>query len=62
MASKNVTASTCSKAPAHFPADFLFKFRQAFIAEKNYAGIAVILKGQVAAERSKLPALDAVKI
>jgi hypothetical protein len=62
MSIENVTSPTCLKAPVHFPAYLLFKLRQAFVTEKNHAGVAVILQGQIAAERPKLPAFDAVKI
>jgi hypothetical protein len=48
-------------APAHLPAEFFFKLCKALVAEKNHSGIPVILQGQIPAEGSQLPALDAVE-
>ena len=48
--------------PAQFSAEFFFVIHQAVVAEKDHAGISVILQGQVPAERPALPALDTVKV
>ena len=48
--------------PAHLPAKLLFKLPKAFVAEKNYSGVAVILEGQIPTERPQLPAFDTVEI
>jgi len=50
------------KPDIQFAAKLGFEIFQAFIAEKRDPGIAVILDGQVPAERPHLPAPDAEKI
>jgi hypothetical protein len=50
------------EVPVQLRAEFVFELAQAIVTEKNHSGVAVILDGQVAPERLKPAALDAIKI
>mgnify|MGYP001767704644 CR=1 FL=1 len=48
--------------PAQLPPELFLVIHQTLVAEKNYAGVAVVLQRQIPSEGPALPAFDAKKV